>query len=225
MKPHKYETIIVGGGPAGLAIANALSVGGDNDFLLIDSGKPLEERRRHTPGGISTGLGGAGLFSDGKFSFFPSASKLWNLPDKESLDEAYQWLTALFSQYNKEVPPIDLNHTHYVTQESGSLKYYPAFYLELDARYHLINHLTEKLQKNIQLNTTLLDIIQMDDGSYKIVTNKTPLYCNTICWALEKCRRCSCRNYRLIWNINFNAQNSVFVSKVIISILFLVIFY
>lgn len=187
MKPHnKYETLIIGGGPAGLAIANALLFGGDNDFLLIDSGKPLTERDRLTPGGISSGLGGAGLFSDGKFSFFPSASKLWQLPDKESLDKAYQWLTTLFARYNRDVPPIDLNHTNYIVQASGSLKYYPSFYLELDARYHLINHLTKEFQNNIQLNTTLIDIIQLDDGSYKIVTNGDPLFCNKICWASGK---------------------------------------
>jgi uncharacterized protein len=186
MKPHKYETLIIGGGPAGLSIANALSLGGDHNFLLIDSGKSLEERDRHSPGGISSGLGGAGLFSDGKFSFFPSASKLWHLPDKESLDQAYQWLTTLFAQYNKDVPPIDLNHTNYVVQTSGSLKFYPSFYLELDARYHLISHLTKKLQNNIQTDTTLTDIVQMNDGSYKIVTNGEPLYCNKICWASGK---------------------------------------
>lgn len=186
MRLHKYKTLIIGAGPAGLAVANSLLFGGDNDFLLIDSGKPLAERNRFTPGGISSGLGGAGLFSDGKFSFFPSASKLWKLPDKESLNKAYQWLTTLFAQYNRDVPPIDLNHANYVVQASGSLKYYPSFYLELDARYHLIDHLTKRFQNNIQLNTTLIDIIQMDDGSYKIVTNGEPLYCNKICWASGK---------------------------------------
>jgi uncharacterized FAD-dependent dehydrogenase len=186
MRRSHYETLIVGGGPAGLSIANALVQKGDYDFCLIDSGKPLTQRDRHTPGGISTGLGGAGLFSDGKFSFFPSASKLWQLPDKDSLDKAYQWLTKLFAPYNINVPPIDLNHIIPFKQRSGCLKYYPSFYLSLDARYHLINCLTQAFQDKIQFNTSLKDIIQMADGTYKVITNKDTFYCNTLCWASGK---------------------------------------
>lgn len=186
MSPNHCETLIVGAGPAGLSIANALVLKGNDDFCLIDSGKPLIERNRYSPGGISSGLGGAGLFSDGKFSFYPSASKLWQLPDKESLDKAYQWLTKLFAPYHIDVPPINLQHIAPVQPQSGALKYYPSFYLTLDERYHLINRLTHGLHHNIQLDTSLKDIIRMGDGSYKVITNKDTFYCNTLCWASGK---------------------------------------
>lgn len=186
MNHRQYDTLIIGGGPAGLSIANALAQKGDFDFCLIDSGKPLNERDRHSPGGISLGLGGAGLFSDGKFSFFPSATKLWQLPDKEGLSTAYQWLTKLFAAYNLDVPAIDLNPSIQVEQRSGTLKYYPSFYLSLEERYHLITHLTQKLHHNIQLETSLLDVVRLADGRYKVITTKDTFYCTTLCWASGK---------------------------------------
>ena len=186
MVNSQYETLIIGAGPAGLSMASALALAGDYDFCLIDSGKPLTERDRYTSGGISSGLGGAGLFSDGKFSFFPSASKLWQLPDKASLDKAYQWLTRLFAPYHINVPPIEFDQMIQIKQQSGALKYYPSFYLTLDERYRLINDLTQGIENNIQLNTTLIDIIQMHDKSYKVITNNGTFHCNTICWASGK---------------------------------------
>jgi len=33
------------------------------------------------------GIGGAGLYSDGKLSFFPSSTELWLLPDQKALKQ------------------------------------------------------------------------------------------------------------------------------------------
>lgn len=186
MKQNKFGTLIIGAGPAGLSIANALVRSGDTDFFLIDSGRSLAERDRHSPGGISSGMGGAGLFSDGKFSFYPSASKLWLLPNKESLNNSYQWLIKLFARYNMVIPAIDLDNVHYIAQESGSLKYYPSFYLTLEERYHLIKFLSNALHNRAQFNTLLTDIIQMSDGTYQVITDRGMFYCDTICWAAGK---------------------------------------
>jgi hypothetical protein len=39
-----------------------------------------------------SGVGGAGLFSDGKFSLFPAAERLWTLPDRARVLRAYAWI-------------------------------------------------------------------------------------------------------------------------------------
>ena len=42
-------------------------------------GKACEERDRYNSKDCISGVGGAGLFSDGKFSFFPSGQNVWKL--------------------------------------------------------------------------------------------------------------------------------------------------
>lgn len=82
--------VIYGAGPAGLAAHAALNECG-YEAALVEAGSQVRERDRHDPRDILRGVGGAGLYSDGKFSFFPSASKLWQLHDKSALREAYDW--------------------------------------------------------------------------------------------------------------------------------------
>jgi hypothetical protein len=39
---------------------------------------------------LTTGVGGCGLYSDGKFSFFPSATQLWQLRTRAALAASYE---------------------------------------------------------------------------------------------------------------------------------------
>lgn len=71
---------------------------------LLELGKSVTNRGRHVPADLVTGVGGAGLFSDGKFSFFPSASNLWRLAHREDVRAAYGWLSEILSEFTA-VPP------------------------------------------------------------------------------------------------------------------------
>ncbi|MFW5837832.1 MAG: NAD(P)/FAD-dependent oxidoreductase, partial [Desulfovibrionaceae bacterium] len=89
MASHKasksFDVIIVGAGPAGLFAAYYLGKHTDLDVLVIEKGKPPLKREcpvntawdcvKCRPCNILCGVGGAGLFSDGKLNFIHKLGK------------------------------------------------------------------------------------------------------------------------------------------------------
>ncbi|MDF2434656.1 MAG: uncharacterized protein JWP44_4287 [Mucilaginibacter sp.] len=134
---NTFDLVIVGAGPAGLAAAHRLN-GTNRTVALIDSGKPVRERDRHAAGDMTRGHGGAGLFSDGKFSFFPSASELWTLPRSVDVRAAHAWTCGQLRSYGLDTPPFPDDPTAY-TIGTGEwvLKEYPSDYLSLESRLRL----------------------------------------------------------------------------------------
>ncbi|MFP3872499.1 MAG: NAD(P)/FAD-dependent oxidoreductase [Candidatus Aenigmatarchaeota archaeon] len=76
-----YDVVIVGAGPAGLFASYELSEG-DNDVLVVDKGKDVEER---TEKDIMCGVGGAGTYSDGTVNLRPDVGG--NLADFTKSDK------------------------------------------------------------------------------------------------------------------------------------------
>jgi 2-polyprenyl-6-methoxyphenol hydroxylase-like FAD-dependent oxidoreductase len=68
--------VIIGAGPSGLCCAYTLQQL-NIPFKLLEMGKCLTSRDRNDSFDSANGAGGAGLFSDGKFSFYPAGTALW----------------------------------------------------------------------------------------------------------------------------------------------------
>jgi uncharacterized protein len=147
------DVLIIGGGPAGLAAGHACASQGLS-FQLIELGTLLEKRSHAVASDLGHGIGGAGLYSDGKLSFFPSATQLWKLHPQNDVRKSFEWLKTMFAReavdlpdypYSLDPPSLALNSQHGFTQ-----KQYPSIYASLSSRQRLIASLQLPLVNNIQ---------------------------------------------------------------------------
>jgi uncharacterized FAD-dependent dehydrogenase len=105
-----YDVIIVGAGPAGLFAAYYLCEHSDLRVLLIDKGKAPQRRNcpmkandaclRCKPCNILSGVGGAGLFSDGKLNYIHKLGKT-DLSQFMSVPEARKLIDETETIFNR----------------------------------------------------------------------------------------------------------------------------
>ena len=126
-----YDVIIVGGGPAGLFAAYSLCEHSDLKILLIEKGKPPLKRKcpisaegclHCRPCNILCGIGGAGLFSDGKLNFIHKLGKT-DLTQFLSASEACRLIDeteAIFNRFGMDgqIFPTDMEAARNIRKEA-----------------------------------------------------------------------------------------------------------
>lgn len=151
------DVLIIGAGPAGLAAAAGLQDAAA-DVLIVDQGPPLGERDATNPEHLTTGVGGAGLFSDGKFSFRPSATRLWSLEPAGDLRAGYAQMAEALSGTSLRVPELFLDGPspgESVTDGTGfQRKPYPSFYASVEERTEITERLSTVGRRNRFLSRT-----------------------------------------------------------------------
>ena len=157
------EILIIGAGPAGLA-AGTCCRDGQRQFVLVESGAQVEQRDHLYAPRLSEGVGGSGLYSDGKFSFFPSATALWRLPDRAAVTGAYSWLKKLLPDFGVIPPPfpqrMDQDGTTSAVAPNGVLvsKEYPSWYMSLRERERLARALEANCGSSLIPNTSVVRV-------------------------------------------------------------------
>jgi uncharacterized FAD-dependent dehydrogenase len=130
-KKKTFDVIIVGGGPAGLFGAYYLAEYSNLDVLVIDKGKESLKRKcpmkdkgciKCKPCNILCGIGGAGLFSDGKLNFIHKLGKT-DLTQFMAETEARALIDETETIFNRfgmdgKVYPTDLNQAHQIRKEA-----------------------------------------------------------------------------------------------------------
>lgn len=118
----QYDVIIVGAGPAGLFASYYLCTHSDLRVLVIEKGKGPDRRQcpmtdeipcqRCKPCNILCGVGGAGLFSDGKLNYIHKLGKtdLTQFMDIEKARQLIEETEQIFNQFGMDGPvyPTDL---------------------------------------------------------------------------------------------------------------------
>ena len=130
-----YDVIIIGGGVSGLSAAYALAQK-KKRVLVVERGKHIFERKRKDMFDVANGIGGAGLFSDGKLSMYPSATNLWKLR-KEDLVIAYTEVRALLERVGVNIDDYSEDWTKEKIK-TGVHKHYESMLLNIEQRMKLI---------------------------------------------------------------------------------------
>lgn len=168
----KYDVIIIGAGPSGLLAGWRLE-GTGIKYTILEKGANYLKRDKDLPYDVSYGFGGAGLFSDGKLSYSPSASQLWKNFDSNRLRIAYNKVKDLFAQSNIELCEWNEEWIRIGNFQNTKIKKYQSMYLSEDQRMCLLENLYKQLKKNVIFykNVSSIEnikdeyIIKCDDGS------------------------------------------------------------
>ncbi|EMG37024.1 FAD-dependent dehydrogenase [Desulfocurvibacter africanus PCS] len=127
-----FDVIIVGGGPAGLFSAWYFAEHSNLNVLVLEKGKGPKSRKcpisewtyctKCKPCNILCGIGGAGLFSDGKLNFIHKLGKtdLTQFMPRSAAEKLIQETEEVFNRFNMDGPvyPTDMDAAQAIRKQA-----------------------------------------------------------------------------------------------------------
>ena len=176
MKKNVVDILIIGAGPASLAAASCCLNEGI-DFIIIEQGALTKDRDISNPKDVTNGVGGAGLFSDGKLSYHPSGKSLWDLPAENRLRTAYKWFHNLISDFTDDFPDFPVRFFNFGQENNKRVaenifsKEYFSYVMDDDQRKTLLTRLMVPLVHRILVNKKISKIEETADGYLVEISN------------------------------------------------------
>jgi hypothetical protein len=136
--------------------------------VVLERGKAVAARSHEEAADLPEGVGGAGLFSDGKFSYFPSGTQLYQLGDRRMLRIAYDWCVDRLTVAGISTEPFPPDTS--TTAQTSKMKRYPSHYASLERRLALIERLAAAAP-SVRTESPVTTLASDDDGGYVLETD------------------------------------------------------
>lgn len=184
-----WDVVIAGAGPAGMFAALSLAAAGVERVLLLDAGPDVDARRQAGSGedgarprraDYERGIGGAGLFSDGKLCLsLDVGGHLETALGDDARAALLADLQEAFAHLTEDVHPRDLDRADaqamaQTAEDAGlAFKYYPVAHIGTDRCHDVVRRLRAVIEAQgtvLRPDTELLDVELDADGITKLVT-------------------------------------------------------
>ncbi len=165
----KYKIIFVGAGVANLVAANRLLDYSVSDFIILEQGDKINNRKcvgetinscKKCRTGCSTlqGVGGANALHGNKLCYFPASNKI---SDSFSINEIN---TALRYLNDVAYPYFDICYNSNVTKQKFNKKHYNSDVLSKSEFKSLIKKLTHRVEEKIYTSIKVSEILKTNDS-------------------------------------------------------------
>ncbi len=181
---NRSKILFIGAGVSNLVAANRLLDYSVDDFIIIEQGKQLLNRKckgedlltcKNCANGCSTleGVGGANALHGNKLCYFPASKGILKSFNNIEIDKAINFLSDLASPYfDKSFNSIEKSHT--------IKKYYNSDVLNKRDFASLIEKLTEALNNKIITRTRIVEIEKTPEGFCAQTAKGHKYFCETL---------------------------------------------